>query len=96
MKLTWRAKATPILAFDGGVGAIVRAFFEENGLLEYFITMVDRDYQLMIPLLEGENLNFYLPTVSMNSSGARFKSCSNISYAAVPVANPKPTAKGNF
>ncbi len=86
-KLSWQ-KVTPIIAFGGGVASLIRLYLMETGKYDDFITTVASEYAYVFLSLQGENVPFYLPTVTVNANGTRFSACSNIDYA-VPNKIPK-------
>ncbi|KAK5576401.1 hypothetical protein RB653_007544 [Dictyostelium firmibasis] len=60
--ITWDSKITTVLSMLGGISNINLQFLKSNGLFERFSTVIDREWSLAFPNLNGENLPFMYPT----------------------------------
>jgi hypothetical protein len=88
-ELTWRGKATTIIAFDGGVRHLVRAYLKYENLYDDFIATVEEEYGRVFQELKGENISLMLPKTLMTSCGQRFEACSDASYDYSKCQNPE-------
>ncbi|KAM9972183.1 hypothetical protein ACTFIW_003540 [Dictyostelium discoideum] len=60
--ITWDSKITTVLSMLGGISNINLQFLKSNGLFERFSTVIDREWSLAFPNLNGENLPFMYPS----------------------------------
>lgn len=63
--VTWDSKITSVAAMLGGVADIVEQGFKRDGKLTRFSTVIDREWNRVFPTLEGEDLPYARPTVSV-------------------------------
>jgi hypothetical protein len=63
--VTWDSKITSVAAMLGGVADIVQLGLERDGKLTRFSTVIDREWNRVFQNLEGENIDFSLPTASV-------------------------------
>jgi len=78
--MTWDSKATTVLALLNGVADINAAFLQSLGLLARFDKVVDREWSLAFPTLQGEDIDFLLPpSFTVPNSEDEFTACSSVS-----------------
>lgn len=76
---TWDSKVTTLVAMLGGVGNVISQGLSKNEgkLLERFQYVVNREYSLAFPQLNGETLPFGIPQISIPTSTlGSFSTCS--------------------
>jgi hypothetical protein len=96
LSLKWNTKLLPILAFDGGIGPIIREIFDEMGELTHFYEIVRENIAIFQSSnnIIGEH-NIFLPTAELTDKTERFKACSVQVYAHNgKVTVPVPTSDG--
>jgi hypothetical protein len=90
--LEWTSKLSPILAFDGGIGPIVKQYLINTGKYEKFYEIVEKH---RIDVFGQGAVNdvqhgVFLPTRTLDEDGDRFSSCSKEKFTRTPL--PKCSA----
>jgi len=83
--VTWDSKITSIFGLAGGIGAInaINLKKEKDSVVtsqtkyDRFITVLDREYSLVFPNLQGENIEFAIPnsTIPYALQPSEFTGC---------------------
>jgi len=78
---TWDSKITSLNAMLGGISNITQAYMMEDGTYDRFSMIVNREYQLKFPILNGLNIDFGFPSneIPINILGY-FPTCSNSTF----------------
>jgi hypothetical protein len=80
--LQWTSKLPPILAFDGGIGRIVKQYLINTGKYEEFYRIVEQHRQAIFgdaPFSDVEH-GVFLPNRTLDEDGNRFSSCSKENF----------------
>ncbi len=88
----WTTKLPPILAFDGGIGRIVKQYLINTGKYEEFYEIVEKHRRAIFgdaPFSDVEH-GVFLPTRTLDEDGDRFSSCSKRKFTRTPL--PKCSA----
>jgi len=73
--LTWDSKITTLCAMVGGVSEIVRAGLVQEQKFYRFYDIVNREWGMVFPSLDGENLPFQLPVAYVPNPLGTFTQC---------------------
>jgi len=73
--LTWDTKITTLCAFVGGITDIVEAGLKQDATYQRFYTIIDREWNLAFPRLEGEDQPLCLPSLQVPSVLPDFSEC---------------------
>ncbi len=77
----------PILAFDGGIGRIVKQYLINTGKYEKFYEIVEKHRRAIFgdaPFNDIEH-DVFLPTRTLDEDGDRFSSCSKENFTRTPL-----------
>ncbi|EFA78326.1 hypothetical protein PPL_08977 [Heterostelium album PN500] len=75
--LTWDSKITTVLAMMGGAVDLNRNGLTVDNKINRFYQVIEREWTLAFPVLNGENIDFQLPPVSVPKVLNDFTTCSN-------------------
>jgi hypothetical protein len=78
--MKWIGKVPPIIGFGGGVGGLTSQYLQRKNKSNEFRTLIEREYGRVFTELNGEQVAFALPKVTVDPTGPRFSTCSNESY----------------
>ncbi len=90
--IQWTSKVPPILAFDGGIGRIVKQYLINTGKYEEFYKIVEKHRSDVFgqgPINDVQH-GVFLPTRTLDEDGNRFSSCSERNFTRTPL--PKCSA----
>jgi len=76
--MTWDSKITSVVAILGGIVDITAAGMREDGVKERFDTILQREYSMAFPVLQGESISFALPTTPIPKLLQDFSTCSTM------------------
>jgi len=74
--MTWDAKCTSVLAMLGGIVATTRTILKKEGTYERFYEVVNREWTMKFPSLDGESLPLVMPTTAIPHHLPDFPDCS--------------------
>eukprot|EP01087_Luapelamoeba_hula_P010238 TRINITY_DN2706_c0_g1_i1.p1 TRINITY_DN2706_c0_g1~~TRINITY_DN2706_c0_g1_i1.p1 ORF type:complete len:330 (+),score=52.71 TRINITY_DN2706_c0_g1_i1:430-1419(+) len=73
--MTWDSKITTVLAMLGGITDMTRECLKRDNTYERFYTIVEREWTLKFPTLEGEHLPFAHPSRELPQILSDFPDC---------------------
>jgi len=73
--LTWDSKITSIIGMYGGVSSIVKKKLEADQKYFRFYEVVDREWTMAFPTIEGESLEFKAPQIQVPAPVPDFTLC---------------------
>lgn len=73
--VTWDSKITNVVSMLGGVGEIVKQGLIRDQKLERFSNVIDKEWNLAFPEMNGENIPFYGPTMDIPTKNLDFLNC---------------------
>lgn len=59
--LTWDTKITTVLAMLNGTRSITKRYLQKNNLLTDFVSILEREYNLAFPNIDGTWMEMILP-----------------------------------